>query len=57
MPKLSYVHHLFNVDQCQAYIHTLRGQDRPLPMSPVPELRCWLLGHVPLSARTAPLLV
>jgi len=27
---LSYVHHLFNVDQCQAYIHTLRWKDRPL---------------------------
>jgi hypothetical protein len=24
MPVLSYVHHLFNIDQCQAYIHTLR---------------------------------
>ena len=24
MPVLSYVHQLFNVDQCQAYIHTLR---------------------------------
>ena len=24
MPVLSYVHELFNVDQCQAYIHTLR---------------------------------
>jgi hypothetical protein len=23
MPVLSYVHQLFNVDQCQAYIHTL----------------------------------
>jgi Zn finger protein HypA/HybF involved in hydrogenase expression len=30
MPVLSYVHHLFNVDQCQAYIHTLRWKDRPL---------------------------
>src|SRR5437870_12242168 len=24
------VHQLFNVDQCQAYIHTLRWKDRPL---------------------------
>ena len=24
MPVLSYVHQLFNVDQCQAYINTLR---------------------------------
>jgi hypothetical protein len=30
MPGLSYVHHLFNTDQCQAYIHTLRWKDRPL---------------------------
>jgi hypothetical protein len=30
MPVLSYVHHLFNVDQCQASIHTLRWKDRSL---------------------------
>src|SRR5262249_40229922 len=30
MPVLSYVHQLFNVDQCQAFIHTLRWKDRPL---------------------------
>ena len=30
MPVLSYVHKLFNVDQCYAYIHTLRWKDRPL---------------------------
>ena len=30
MPVLSYVHHLFNVDHCHAYIHTLRWKDRPL---------------------------
>jgi hypothetical protein len=30
MPVLSHVHHLFNAEQCQAYIHTLRWQDRPL---------------------------
>jgi hypothetical protein len=30
MSVLSYVHQLFNVDQCQAYIHTLRWKDRPL---------------------------
>ncbi len=30
MPVLAYVHHLFNVDQCHAYIHTLRWKDRPL---------------------------
>src|SRR6266851_5148837 len=30
MPVLSYIYQLFNVDQCQAYIHTLRWKDRPL---------------------------
>ena len=30
MPVLSYLHQLFNVDQYQAYIHTLRWKDRPL---------------------------
>src|SRR5262249_48239437 len=30
MPVLSYVHQLFNADQCHAYIHTPRWQDRPL---------------------------
>ena len=30
MPVLSYVHQLFNADQCQTYIHTLRWKDRPL---------------------------
>jgi hypothetical protein len=30
MPMLSYVRQLFNVDQCQAYIHTLRWKEHPL---------------------------
>ena len=30
MPVLSYVHQLFNAEQCQAYIHRLRWKDRPL---------------------------
>src|SRR6266702_2446393 len=30
MPVLSYVHHLFNTEQCHVYIHTLRWKDRPL---------------------------
>jgi transposase-like protein len=30
MPTLSYVHHLFSLEQCQAYIHILRWKDRPL---------------------------
>jgi hypothetical protein len=27
MPVLSYVHQLFNADQCQSYIHTLRWKE------------------------------
>jgi transposase-like protein len=30
MPVLSYVHHLFDVEQCHAYIHTLRWKNRSL---------------------------
>ena len=30
MPVLSHLHHLFNTEQCQASIHTLRWKDRPL---------------------------
>jgi transposase len=30
MSVLSYVHQLFNVDQCQVYIQTLRWKERPL---------------------------
>jgi transposase-like protein len=30
MSVLSYVHQLFDVAQCQVYIHTLRWNDRPL---------------------------
>jgi transposase-like protein len=30
MPVLSHLHQLFNAEQCQAYIRTLRWQDRPL---------------------------
>ena len=30
MPVLSYVHPLFKVEQCHAYLHTLRWQERPL---------------------------
>src|ERR687885_767169 len=31
MPLLSYIHQLFSAEQCQAYVHTLRWKDRPLP--------------------------
>src|SRR2546423_516416 len=30
MPVLSHVHELFNAEQCQAYLRTLRWHDRPL---------------------------
>ena len=30
MAVLSHLHHLFNAEQCQADIHTLRWKDRPL---------------------------
>jgi hypothetical protein len=31
MPVLLYLHELFTVNQCHAYIHTLLWKDRPLP--------------------------
>ncbi len=30
MPVLSHLHHLFNAERCQAYLHTRRWEDRPL---------------------------
>jgi hypothetical protein len=30
MAMVSHLHHLFNPETCQAYIHTLRWKDRPL---------------------------
>ena len=30
MSMVSHLHQLFNAEQCQAYIHTLRWKDRPL---------------------------
>ena len=30
MSIVSHLHHLFNADTCQSYIHTLRWKDRPL---------------------------
>ena len=57
MPVLSYVHQLFNVDQCQAYIHTLRWKDRPLqcPRCQSQDVDPW--GAVPLPPRVQTLLV
>ena len=31
MAVLSHIHQLFNAEQCQAYIHTLRWKERPPP--------------------------
>ena len=47
MPVLSYVHQLFNVDQCHAYIHTLRWKDRPLqcPRCQSHDVDPWGLYH------------
>ena len=57
MPVLSYVHQLFNADQCQAYIHTLRWKDRPLqcPRCQSQDVDPW--GTVPLPPRVQTLLV
>jgi hypothetical protein len=30
MAMVSHLHHFFNADTCQSYIHTLRWKDRPL---------------------------
>jgi transposase-like protein len=30
MPILSHLHYLFSAEDCQAYIHTLRWNERPL---------------------------
>ena len=30
MPIVSHLHHLFNAETCQSYIHSLRWKDRPL---------------------------
>ena len=30
MARVSHLHHLFNPETCQAYLHTLRWKDRPL---------------------------
>ena len=43
MPVLSHLHHLFNAEQCQTYIHTLRWKDRPLqcPRCQSPHIGRW----------------
>ena len=37
MAIVSHLHHLFNLETCQSYIHTLRWKDRPPPVSPLSE--------------------
>jgi hypothetical protein len=51
MSVLAYVHQLFNVDQCQAYIHTLRWKDRPLqcPRCQSQDVDPWGQYHYPYS--------
>jgi hypothetical protein len=53
MPVLSYVHHLFNVDQCQAYIHTWLGKEM-ISLSPPPRrtVRTSHLVHGSSNLRT-----
>jgi hypothetical protein len=46
MPGLSYVHHLFNADQCHASIHTLRWKDRGYVTNFAQEV---VKGQIPLS--------
>ncbi len=62
MPVLSHLHQLFNADQCQTYIHTLRWKDAAVErsstaMSSLPELPHWTLGHVPIPPWVHTLLV
>jgi transposase-like protein len=47
MAVLSYIHQLFNADQCHAYIHTLRWKDRPLqcPRCQSPNVGPWGAYH------------
>jgi hypothetical protein len=33
MSMVSHLHHLFNPETCQSYIHMLRWKDRPLQLS------------------------
>ena len=57
MPVLSHLHQLFNAEQCQAYIHTLRWKDRPLQCPRCQSHHIGPLGHVPISTRMQTLLV
>jgi len=56
MPVLSHLHQLFNAEQCQTYIHTLRWKDRPLQC---PRCQSHHIGQwgIPISTRVQTLLV
>ena len=56
MPMLSHLHQLFNAEQCQTYLHTLRGRSSA-PMSSVPEPHHWPVGHIPIPSWMQTLLV
>jgi transposase-like protein len=47
MPTLSHVHQRFSVETCHAYIHALRGTDRPFqcPHCHSPEVSPWGTYH------------
>src|SRR5215475_13641150 len=57
MPVLSYIHQLFDAEQCQTYIHTLRWKERPLqcPRGQSQDVDPW--GAVPLPPWVQALLV
>jgi hypothetical protein len=46
MSMVSHLHHLFDPEMCQSYIHTLRWKDRPLQCKPRHNYRgsCWIPG-------------
>jgi len=57
MPMVSHLHHLFNAETCQSYIHRVRWKERPPPVSPLSEHQRRLLGRLPRPAgpKTLPL--
>jgi Transposase zinc-ribbon domain len=59
MPVLSHLHHLFNVEQCHTYIHTLRWKDRPLqcPRCQSSHIGQWVLVQPVKTGITPPLAI
>ena len=51
MSIVSHLHHLFNPETCQSYIHTLRWKDRPLQCPRCQSLNVgpWGTYHAPLN--------